>query len=225
MRTLTLYFVPATNTRLLRIKAHLSWLSLSQIIAHVLTSAERELAENRGGRPWEDDLPSRESASRHTVYLHARTEERLEDLRQAFQQIDGESGRVILRSVVVARAIALAERRVLSLSAEDLELLRIRSDAAAIEVEVTHLHEQTGEEVISRLIACLRQMTTLYARTQRVQNDAGRAWKTSRRALPSAWRESGELLTGQLNDVMRNITTAVSHVRRETDLAEGAVTP
>jgi hypothetical protein len=218
MRTLTLYFVPGTNTRLARIKAHLSWLSLSQIIAHVLMAAERELAEYPNARPWEEDLPSTEPASRHTVYLHARTEERLETLRHEFQRMGGQPGLAVLRSVVVARAIALAERRILALSGEDLELLRIRSDAAAIDVEVSHLAEQSGEETIAQLVDCLRQTTTLYTRAQRTQNSAARSWKSPRpRFVPNAWREASEFMTGPLNDVMRNITNAITQVRRATD--------
>ena len=219
MRTLTLYFTPRSNVRLQRIKAHLGGLPLSQLIAHVLMAAEQELSERPNARPWEDDLPSTEVASRHTLYLHTRSEERLESLRHQFQSMDG-PGRAIVASVVVARAIALAEPRVLKLTADDLELLRIRSDAAAIDVEASHLSSQSGEDVVEGLLKLMEQAAALFRRAQRVRQRTEGSWKTRR--PDRAWSEASEVLTGLLNDVMHRLTEAICTVRRETDRPKAA---
>jgi hypothetical protein len=138
--------------------------------------------------------------------LHSLADQRLERLRAQFQATDG---CLITSSVVVARAIALAEKRVMTLTPSDIELRRIRSDANAIEVEVHHLSDECGEDAIASLVACMHQVADLFARAQRVRATAG--------AVSPSWREASELLIGPLNDLVRKVADAITTLRRETD--------
>jgi len=204
MRTLTLYFTPKSNERLVQIRSHLGG-SLSHVVAQILAVAEGEAATNHS-RPWETDVPSTQPASRHTIYLHTRSAQRLEDLRQTFQS--REPGVAILQSVVVARAIALAEPRLLALTPDQIELQRVASDAAAFDIEVSHLEEDWGEEIILKLVACMHQAAALFTRVQKVQ---------ARTHTRSTKLEAADLIVGPLNDLMARITAAIRRVRRETD--------
>jgi hypothetical protein len=210
MSSVTFYFNPAMRERFLRIKEHLGLSVLSELIAHILMVAEREYERSPGLRPWEEDLPGG-AAARHTVYLRERSADRFDWLKTQMEKEEGE----LPASEIIARAVALAERPVLACSAEDIEVMRISSDATAIDVEVSNLAEQIGEDVIDRLVACLGQLTKLYERAQRVQNatSAGFANQKTRQT----WADACAVMYPQLNDIFRKTTEAITSIRHALD--------
>ncbi|HET9620246.1 MAG TPA: hypothetical protein VFP84_02690 [Kofleriaceae bacterium] len=179
------------------------------MIAQVLTVAEREFRRESGARPWEADLPSPLPAARHTVTLDERSEQRLEDLRQAFHA-QGPAGVAVLKSTVVARAIAIAEAPILAMTSDEIELHRVRSDAFAITEEVAKLEQSSGEDVIAELVTKMKQVAKLFTRAQCVQQ----------RAVRSAGRvrlEAADLISGTLNELMIRTGEAIRRARREAD--------
>jgi hypothetical protein len=213
MSSVTLYFTPATNARLARIKAHLPDQPLSQLVDQVLVVAERELGARPMARPWETDLPSDKPATRNTVYLRDPTERRVERLRQRFQELDGVAGKAILKSVVVARAIALAETPMMSMTPDEIELDRVRTEAEAIEAELPELVGQAGEHVIERLLELMAAAAALFAPVQRIRQRLG---ASPGRPSP-IWESACAMLVGPLNQLMRKTGEIVIEARRITD--------
>ena len=125
-------------------------------------------------------------------------------------------GTAVLRSTVVARAIALAEQPILAMTGDELELRRIHSDALAMFVEASHLEGEVGEEAIARLVTLMSQTAELISRAQRVQQRNSAAW-TKR----GAWTDAAELIIGPLNDLMHRVAEAVRCVRTATDARAG----
>ena len=211
MRSVTFYFNPATRERFLRIKERLGGSVLAELIAHILLVADREYTRSPGLRPWEEDLPGPTTeASRHTVYLRERSAKRFDWLKTQLEKDDG----AISASEVIGRAVALAERPVLACSPEDIEVMRISSDATAIDVEVSNLAEQVGEDVINRLVACLGQLAKLYERAQRAQNATS---DFSNAKTRQTWADACAVTYPQLNDVSRKTTEAITSIRHTMD--------
>lgn len=217
MSTRTLYFPASTAARLERLREALGpGVPLSRIVAHAAAIAMQTLIVAPDARPWDHDVPDGGRATRHTVYLAADTVERLNQLRGIFIERDPVRGRVPTISVVVARAIALAERELLTRSRDDVELLRIEAEAEDLDKRLDEYEEAWGEDAIRELLGFMRANAELVTRAGRV-NGRIHNEHVSPNPLPDAYVASSELMVGPLMRQSKRIIDLVIRARKETD--------